>query len=313
MNPANFDECARVLDHLEVGVILVDAGQCVIGWNRWMERRSEFLREEALGAELQELFPEIRGGRLQVAVANALSQRLASILSPGLNATPLRLYGSTREREADERLLQLIHVIPMGGSPNRCLVQIQDVTASVRRETLLRTQSAQARESSLRDALTGVGNRRRFNEALGTEFRRALRGGGWIGLLMIDIDHFKAYNDAHGHPAGDACLRCVAQALQEGLRDSGDLLARYGGEEFAAILPGTDAEQAAVVAERLRRRVAERTAALDAGGRTVSIGVAALRPSAGMGSDALLSAADMALYTAKSDGRDRVEICNLES
>ncbi|HKR62874.1 MAG TPA: sensor domain-containing diguanylate cyclase [Thermoanaerobaculia bacterium] len=154
---------------------------------------------------------------------------------------------------------------------------------------------------STQDGLTGVSNRRHFDETLATEWRRAARKSSPIALLLLDIDFFKAFNDSAGHQAGDDCLRRVAQTLRESVHRAADLVARYGGEEFAVLLPDTDEPSARVIAEALRHRVEEM------GMVTVSIGTAAVIPprdSAGV--DDLIARADAALYQAKRAGRNRV-------
>ncbi len=296
-----------LLDHLEIGIMVLNHDQKILLWNRWMERHSGLPAASVLGKMPGQFFPELAGSRLEGAIGCALEHRLASLLSPGLNAPVLRLYHRPEHRHTDQRLPQLTHVIPIPGTPKRCLVQIQDVTASTRRETLLRTQSARLRDSTYRDALTGVGNRRKFNETIAAEFRRAIRNKSPLGLLMIDIDHFKRYNDTHGHPAGDACIKKVSNALMETLRDSGDLVARYGGEEFAVILPETTLEAARLVGERLRAQVESCTQQDPLGQVTVSVGVASLQPHIGTDLSQLIAAADSALYCAKSLGRNRVQ------
>lgn len=162
---------------------------------------------------------------------------------------------------------------------------------------------------SLTDALTGLPNRRRFDEALSAEWLRARRSGTPLGLVMIDIDHFKRYNDFYGHQGGDECLQAVAQALTTGLRGGSDLVARYGGEEFVLLLPGVDADGALVVAERVRLAVF----AMDKQHQqsplrqvTVSLGVATTVPSDEGLAQALIEQADKALYEAKRLGRNRV-------
>jgi len=152
------------------------------------------------------------------------------------------------------------------------------------------------------DPLTGVANRRRFDEMLAKRWAGAIESGGSMALVMIDIDHFKAYNDRHGHRHGDEVLRSVAQACSSVPTREFDCFARYGGEEFAAILTGADLEGAAAVAERMRAAVAVVSPA------TISAGVAAARPAAGSDPDALVAAADAALYEAKRRGRN-VVVC----
>jgi diguanylate cyclase (GGDEF)-like protein len=161
------------------------------------------------------------------------------------------------------------------------------------------------------DALTGLANRRAFDLALIREWRRMARARQPIALLMLDVDHFKAFNDRYGHPAGDEGLRLVAAATDAAMRRPGDLLARYGGEEFVAILPGTDMAAAMGVAERVRQNVADISLAHDAspwGHVTVSIGVSSLVPEQDGACSALIESADAALYAAKTEGRNRVRI-----
>ena len=162
------------------------------------------------------------------------------------------------------------------------------------------------------DGLTGVANRRAFDMALDEEWRRAHRLGTLLSMILLDIDSFKAYNDGHGHQAGDACLRAVAQAVANTPRRAGELVARYGGEELAVILPGTSKDAALVVAENLRLRVLE-LALPHPGSKaapvvTVSAGVACAEPGLGGSSADLVAAADRALYLAKERGRNRVEV-----
>jgi two-component system chemotaxis family response regulator WspR len=157
--------------------------------------------------------------------------------------------------------------------------------------------------------VTGVANRRRFEETLGREWRRAVRDGLPLSLVMIDIDEFKAFNDAHGHQVGDQCLRRVAHEIRGALTRPGDLLARYGGEEFAAILPSTPLRGAEAVAEALRVRVeamATRHPRAPEGVVTISLGVATAIPGTAASAEALVAEADEALYRAKRAGRNRV-------
>ncbi len=172
------------------------------------------------------------------------------------------------------------------------------------------------RLSSL-DWLTEIANRRHFEEVLEREWRRSMRQNTEIAVLMCDIDHFKAYNDAHGHPAGDACLRNVAQALVGALDRGGDVVTRYGGEEFAVILADTPLAGAVTVAERMRAAVSALEmplAASEAGHVTISVGVSSCVAMPETSAAKLLKAADNALYQAKDQGRNRVcAIASMES
>lgn len=163
---------------------------------------------------------------------------------------------------------------------------------------------------SLKDGLTGIANRRSFDERLAAEWRRSLRSGEPLSLLMVDIDHFKQFNDHYGHLEGDGCITEVAQALQRAASRPGDLVARYGGEEFAILLPGTDAEAAARVAENCLRGIAARAiphAQSSVGPHvSISVGICTMLVFADGELAALISQADQALYHAKRNGRAQV-------
>jgi diguanylate cyclase (GGDEF)-like protein len=160
------------------------------------------------------------------------------------------------------------------------------------------------------DGLTGVANRRRFNTVLDAEWRRAVRGGTPLSLVLFDVDQFKAINDTWGHPEADRCLQQVAEVLQGAVRRAADLVARYGGDEFAIMLPDTDGEAACALAEDIRRQVEELGTGGDTtphGKVTISAGVATLSPETPIADvDGLVRAADQALYRSKREGRNRV-------
>jgi diguanylate cyclase (GGDEF)-like protein len=167
-------------------------------------------------------------------------------------------------------------------------------------------------EFAQHDALTGTKNRRVFDDQLVRVWRRAIEGGCPIAILLIDVDHFKSYNDRYGHQAGDEALRRIGQTLQRFVYRPLDVLARYGGEEFAAILYDTDADEARDIAERMRRAVSE-LAIEHRGSRTstavtLSVGVAVIEPSGERTPCGALQLADEALYEAKRKGRNRVEL-----
>jgi diguanylate cyclase (GGDEF)-like protein len=156
------------------------------------------------------------------------------------------------------------------------------------------------------DTLTGLPNRRRFDEEFVRAFGSAIRRASPIGVALIDIDRFKQYNDSFGHQAGDAALKTIAAAIAESVERSGDFANRYGGEEFVVILEDTTLGGATAVAERIRRAVLDTAIRAPGGGiLTVSAGVAARLP--GSSREALLRQADAALYEAKHAGRNRVE------
>ena len=162
------------------------------------------------------------------------------------------------------------------------------------------------------DGLTGLSNRRHFDEYLELEWRRAMRDQTQLSLLMIDVDFFKTYNDSFGHVEGDEALRKVAAAIREASSRPSDLPARYGGEEFALVLPNTSPGGARLVAEKLRMAVAAlkipHIAPAEGAGLTISIGLSTMTPVQGTDCRKLIMAADKGLYTAKNNGRNQVGI-----
>jgi diguanylate cyclase (GGDEF)-like protein len=184
--------------------------------------------------------------------------------------------------------------------------------ASLERKVADRTSALE--EANLRlallsqtDALTGLANRRHFDQVLEVECLRAKRTGTSIGLVMIDVDHFKQYNDHYGHQGGDACLRIVASALKASMRNSADLIARYGGEEFVLLLPNADLAGAHAAAERVRAAVEAMQEPHAGAARnivTISAGFSTFSPIEGDNASDCLREADAALYAAKRDGRN---------
>jgi diguanylate cyclase (GGDEF)-like protein len=183
--------------------------------------------------------------------------------------------------------------------------------ARVRTHLTLKLQGDLLRANALLDGLTGVANRRKFDEDLLADWRHCAREGAPLALLMVDVDYFKRYNDQYGHQAGDACLKSVAKALVQSLRRPYDKVARYGGEEFACLLPKTDLAGAHLIAQRMLDQVRELgiehlPSCIDAN-VTISVGVASMLASRdGASTATLLKAADDALYEAKRAGRARV-------
>jgi len=182
-------------------------------------------------------------------------------------------------------------------------------------QTQLEERNDQLKRLSSLDGLTRISNRRRFDEVLDVEWKRALRNMDPICLIMVDVDFFKAYNDHYGHPAGDLCLKRIARALSSALNRPMDIVARYGGEEFVVILPGTDENGGAMVAETLRRIVEElnieHLESREFGRITISVGISTITPNKGLYPTDLVKLADKALYRAKGLGRNRCEAASI--
>jgi diguanylate cyclase (GGDEF)-like protein len=198
-------------------------------------------------------------------------------------------------------------------TPSGCLVMMRlEVSELVQKTMALEESNEQLEHLSTTDALTGLANRRSFDQCLQSEWQRSVRNQQPLSLLMIDIDYFKRYNDHYGHLAGDACLRQIAGILFDCAQRSGELVARYGGEEFALLLPGASAEDATVVAQRCMDEVANarigHADSLVSPWLTCSIGVATVVATQELVSESLVRCADEALYRVKSDGRARFEV-----
>ena len=275
----------RYLDELLPGLFARDGAQTTF--------ETMLRREYRLG-----LLPE-GAGREDDWIAERLSQR-------GLHAKPLL------QRSADDRWIHTYEVeTPQGFT----VVARTEVTDLVRKEQMLAHANEQLSRQSATDGLTGIANRRKFDEVLGIEWLRAARSGAVLSLLMVDIDHFKLFNDHYGHLAGDECLRRVSQVLAGCVRRAGEMLARYGGEEFVMLMPGADRAQAEDMAQRCLNRI--RQAAIAHGSSptssllTLSIGIASVQPSAGGDPGTLVNAADTAMYRAKMRGRARHEVADV--
>jgi diguanylate cyclase (GGDEF)-like protein len=196
------------------------------------------------------------------------------------------------------------------GAPSGIVGSLRDVSERKEAEERLEQENRQLALQAAKDGLTGLLNRRAFDETLQREFRRSIRESGRIGLIMIDVDDFKSFNDLRGHSAGDACLRSVGAAIAGALQRPGDCAARYGGDEFVVLLPNTNEAGALEVAERVL--LAVKRLGIDHSETrkhriTVSAGAASVNSDpATTDPDALVQAADRALYAAKRAGRDAV-------
>ena len=224
------------------------------------------------------------------------------------NAIPV-IFVTARDKPKDEEMGFNLGAVDYISKP----FQPSIVRARVRTHMNLKKKTDLLEKLAMLDGLTDIPNRRQLENRLAEEYDRALRNGRPLSLLMMDIDHFKAYNDNYGHGAGDECLRRVARALVQTLSRSSDLAARYGGEEFAALLPETDVRGAFHLAGKIRAAVADLGVVHDysnvAPVITLSIGVAAHAvETPKQDIMQLLHAADQALYLAKKEGRNRVRV-----
>jgi diguanylate cyclase (GGDEF)-like protein len=294
-------QCLReAIDALPLGIAVYDQHDRLLQFNRKAAEQAPYRDGGALIGQTFESL--IRRSLARGAIPDALGQEEAwlreRLAGRGRLDRPL-----LRPLE-DGRWMHLYEI----STPSGCLVMARlDVTELVQKSEALERSNELLEQLSVTDALTGLANRRQFDQHLYGEWQRSTRSGLPLSLLLIDIDHFKRYNDHYGHLAGDACLRQVAAILYDCAQRAGELVARYGGEEFALLLPGADADVAITVAQRcmdeLARARIPHAASPVADCLTFSIGVATVVASAELVPESLVRSADEALYRVKSGGR----------
>jgi diguanylate cyclase (GGDEF)-like protein/PAS domain S-box-containing protein len=303
---------ARLLQHLVVPTFVIDADRRVVVWNRACERLTGVSAMEVLGTRNHwQAFYEAERHCLADLVALGRQDQIGSLYSEFIVTQDDRL-GSSAENwcvmpRLGNHLYLAIDAGPIHDDDGNLIAVVEtlrDMTEQKRAEMALKTLAA-------KDALTGLANRRSFDQAIEMEWARAERSGRPLALLFADVDHFKLFNDNHGHQRGDECLRDIAAMIGRTAIRPTDLATRYGGEEFAIIMPDTDMAAASMVAERLRHAVAEMRIALGEVATdacvTLSVGVATYLPGQHVvGPDWLIGQADQALYAAKHLGRNRV-------
>jgi diguanylate cyclase (GGDEF)-like protein/PAS domain S-box-containing protein len=309
----SLDFSVRLMEHLVVPTFVLDAECRVIIWNRACERLTGVPAAELIGTrEHWRAFYGKPRPCLADLIAQGRTEEIDRLYADwdhaGRDAVPA--HGRRAENwcvmpQLGTRLYLAIDAGPIFDESG----QLVAVVETLRDITVQKVAQDELKRLATRDGLTGVANRRCFDEALEAEWLRCTRDVKPLSLILLDVDHFKRYNDAFGHLGGDACLKTIASALTISCHRSADLVARYGGEEFAAILPGTTASGALTLAERIRADIA----ALEMphpgndgfGWVSVSLGVATIVPDRTLELDCLIEAADRALYAAKRSGRNR--------
>lgn len=265
--------------------------------------------EKAMGHTLEELQGQTDAIMLNEQHAARVAERDREVTAGG---SVLRTDEWIDTPDGERKLLDTVKA-PILDDQGQC-IGVVGICRDITENKLLQDK---LRELAVTDGLTGLMNRRRLDEVLGTEWARARRHESTMSLLMIDIDHFKAFNDHYGHPEGDAVLSRLAKVLRSAVQRPGDAVARYGGEEFTVVLPLTHAVGARAIAQRIQ----DRLAAEDIGNLssplaervTVSIGLASMVPGNDQSASELIAAADQALYEAKEAGRNQIAIAVIET
>ncbi|CAN7332279.1 diguanylate cyclase [Bradyrhizobium sp. LjRoot220] len=300
----------RLMQHLVVPTFVLNPRRRVVIWNRACERLTGVAAADVIGtSDHWRAFYQQQRYCLADLVALGRPDKLGQLYPE--HTIPEDGVGFSAENwcvmpKLGNQLYLAIDAGPIHDEDGKLIAVVEtlrDMTDQKRAELALQTLAAS-------DGLTGLANRRSFDQTLAMEWARAQRTRKPLSLLLCDVDHFKLYNDLHGHQKGDECLRAVADAIAKNAFRPADLSARYGGEEFAVIMPETDSAGACKLAERLREALSRARLPHGAPGVapfvTLSIGIATLVPSEDTRSDWLLGQADQALYAAKYSGRNRV-------
>ena len=300
------------LERVGLGIFAVDRDYRIVLWNRFMDEHSGLPAAQAIGRSFFDCFPDLPRAWLKRKFDTVFLLHSGSFsswqhrpwLMPFEHDCPIT--GSLDLMQQDCAFMPLIE----NGEVVAVCVTIADVTelavAWKEREVALEA----LRDSSERDALTGLYNRRHVDRRLQSEFNSWTRHRDTFAVLLFDIDHFKRINDTYGHPTGDAVLRNIAATVSPQLRNS-DILGRYGGEEFIVILPHCDEAGATVVGEKIRAAIEQAALEVSTGALRVTVSVGGCAATDGLtGVAALVADADQALYDAKHGGRNQVCIVN---
>ncbi len=305
-----------IVDNAVDGIIVIDSNGTVLTFNPAAEEIFGYNESEVINQCITILMPPMYALHYKEDIATHI------------NNGRLELIGSSKEikgmrRNGEEFFMEVSVAEVKTGTIRHFTGIVRDISKRKEQESqLLAAQAILSKNNdqllglSLRDGLTGIANRRCFDETLDSEIKRATRLGSSLSLIMFDIDHFKLYNDYYGHVEGDNCLTSLANSIADIFKRDGDLLARYGGEEFAVILPMTNNEVATkfaeVVHEKIEMLALPHAKSPTAPHVTVSLGVASLKPNKNTTASELIKLADEALYCAKSEGRNQVYSSNMK-
>jgi len=292
----------QIFDAINLGIIILDRKFRIHRWNRWMQIHSGLSEQEVKGKFLFEIFPELDNVRFRRNCKSVLKFGNYAFLSQKLHGYLFPFKSKSYIYSEFEYMQQSCTIGPLRDENNEInylFIYIQDVTEVAAYERMLK-------EMNVRDALTGIYNRRFLENKLMEEFRRYKRYGSRFSLIMFDIDHFKRVNDTYGHQCGDFVLRSISSRISSIVRNV-DYLARYGGEEFCCILPETELEPAMVMAERFRKEIMNQECTYNENivKVTISLGVSTVDKKTDSYED-VLKLADRSLYLAKESGRNTV-------
>ncbi|MBF0565073.1 MAG: diguanylate cyclase [Nitrospirae bacterium] len=305
---------AKVIQDLNVGIVVVDSSYHVIVWNQFMEKHSNIKREAVTGKELFESFPYLPKDWLDLKLRSVFMLKNFSFTTWKQRPYLFKFYHHRPITGSSEFMYQdcvFLPVLDTETSANYACIVVQDMTDIALYEQKLeelKEINETLQQLSQYDVLTSAFNRRYFETQVEKEFSKSKRHGNDFAVVLLDIDFFKKVNDTYGHPAGDEVLKHVVKIASNMLRTS-DVFARYGGEEFIMLLTETKFENAQIVSDRIRQRIEESVAVYKNQEIkvTISLGLSRFRPTL---KDylQLVNEADVALYKSKTEGRNRLSI-----
>ncbi|THB68404.1 MAG: sensor domain-containing diguanylate cyclase [Gammaproteobacteria bacterium] len=300
-----------IVDRVNVGVVVLNKEMEVLLWNNFMELNSGYSSDDMIGKNLFESFSDLPKKWLEKKIKSVFILKNFAFTGWEQRSYLFRFKHNRPVTGNIDYMRQNCTFLPImndAGEVQAVCITVFDVTDTSIYQTKLKEAMGRLEEMSIRDGLTGIYNRRHLENQLASEFDRVRRYGGILSIILFDLDHFKNINDTYGHLAGDEVLKSISSRLEAVLRNS-DIAGRYGGEEFTVILPNTDAEGAAILAERLRKEVEESEIIYD-GQKipvTISVGVTLLSDNI-ENHEMLLNQADTALYYCKENGRNQVKL-----
>ncbi|MEN8143208.1 MAG: diguanylate cyclase [Thermodesulfobacteriota bacterium] len=308
----------QLLDHLSIGIAVIDREMKIVFWNQWMAEHSLINQDEINGRSIEDFFPSLNKGKFTKRAKEVFENNQPIFFNNKINPHMFPFYSGRSYIEKQlEPMEQTVILSPLHdeeGNTEQLLVSVFDISDFISHQKALLKSTEEMELLSHTDDLTQIPNRRNILETLNSEMQTHKRKRRPMSIAMLDVDHFKRINDNYGHQCGDLVLHELAQFIVRQLRDY-DIIGRYGGEEFLLILPETTGAQAFSICDRIRKAVQDDVFRYN--GReiqvTASIGIAARKSEENIIMNNLIKEADRCLYIAKGTGRNRTEIQDVSS
>ncbi len=309
----------QYLDFLQTGVLVVDSNYRIVYWNRWLEAHSNIQFSQIANLPFVEVFPDIAASRLVEVIHQAVDEGLSSLVSASLNRSLLPLYPSInhqlKQMDFMRQMVQVTAIVDAQQKPY-AMLQITDMTSALAKDAQLVEKTQTLLALNELDDLTSVAHRRKFDDVLQEEYRRAQRAKTALVIGFVEVDHFDMFKEHYGKNSADQCLVEVAGTFEYALNRSTDLVGRYADQLFGVIMPCTTFDGAVGVAETIREGVSDlqlrHEASTVAGHVTASVGFATVHPTLDGRMETLVESAMFALSQAKEAGGNKAMIYALQ-